>query len=128
MATDLIKHEAEDIKYRLAPLPTPTPQAAELLTSPNYAQHVAMLNVAVEATLVQYFVRYSDEVIKRYEMEEWTIALRDWPIDQVRAALRQWVYENPRTRPNYGDIVGILKRRRGEERVKQLRQASTPSD
>lgn len=127
MSTELIVHEVEDIRFQLAPLPTPTPKATVSLTSHDYARHIARLNVVVEATLRHYWVPVADEVIRHFEMEDWTEALQDWPVDQTRRALRRWVKENPRRRPNYGDILQILKRDRGDEWVEQSRRMSAAS-
>ncbi|PZX09944.1 hypothetical protein LX81_04348 [Palleronia aestuarii] len=130
MSTELILHVVEEIPYQLAPLPTQTLRANASLTLHDYARHVARLNAAIKATLRQYWTPAPDEVVDHIEMEDWTEALEDWPVDQIRDVLRFWVMENPRRRPNYGNILEILKRRRGDAwvaRRKQMRSASSPT-
>lgn len=35
---------------------------------------------------------------------DWMDALQDFPLDEIRAACRKWVEDNPRKMPNEGDI------------------------
>ena len=37
---------------------------------------------------------------------DWMDALQDFPLDEVQAACRAWVQDNPRRMPNEGDIRG----------------------
>ena len=63
--------------------------------------------------------------LKAAVLADWADELEDWPQDQVRWALREWRRENSRRKPNPGDIVGVLKKRRGEEYA--ARAAALPS-
>lgn len=54
----------------------------------------------------------------------WIEALEDWPLDQIRWGLRQWVMDNPSKRPNFGHISQLLKAKRGE--VWAARQEAQP--
>ena len=39
---------------------------------------------------------------------DWMDALQDYPLNEVRAACRAWVQDNPRRMPNEGDIRGKI--------------------
>lgn len=45
---------------------------------------------------------------------DWIEALRDYPLDEVRAACRQWVKENPTKMPNEGGILALISNARRE--------------
>lgn len=40
---------------------------------------------------------------------DWMDALQDYPLDEVKAACREWVIAKPRKMPNEGDIVGLIQ-------------------
>lgn len=52
-------------------------------------------------------------------MADWADELEDWPVAQIRWGLREWRRDNPRRKPNPGDILAVLKKRRGEEWARQ---------
>lgn len=62
-----------------------------------------------------------DPKLRAAVLADWADELQDWSISQVRWGLRQWRSDNPRRKPNPGDIVGVLKRRRGEEYAAKAR-------
>lgn len=64
--------------------------------------------------LSAYFQPHEDERIKAAQLAWWCDELEDWTQEQVVWALRQWNRDNPRLRPTPGDIVAVLKRKRGE--------------
>lgn len=47
-------------------------------------------------------------------ISDWIDALRDYPLDEVRAACRQWVKENPTKMPNEGAILAMIVKARSE--------------
>ncbi|WP_166461944.1 hypothetical protein [Paracoccus alkanivorans] len=59
-------------------------------------------------------------------MADWADELEDWPAPQVKWALREWRRENPRRKPNPGDILGVLKKRRGDEYAKRRMAVQEP--
>lgn len=65
-----------------------------------------------------------DPRIKAGVMADWADELEEWPIPQIKWSLREWRRENPRRKPNPGDILGVLKKRRGEEYAKRRQQAA----
>jgi hypothetical protein len=68
---------------------------------------------AVKATLRQYWTPKDDEIVDAVELDDWRAALEDWPVDDIRRHLRQWVADNPNKRPNHGHIAQSLKLERG---------------
>jgi hypothetical protein len=56
---------------------------------------------------------------------DWIAALRDFPLDEVRAACAAWVRDKPRQMPNEGDIRGKVIEARAE-RVAAQRRAPPP--
>lgn len=59
-------------------------------------------------------------------LADWADELQDWNIGQVKWGLREWRRENPRRKPNPGDIVAVLKRRRGDEFAAKLAALPKP--
>ena len=53
--------------------------------------------------------------LKAAVLADWADELEDWPLEQVRWGLREYRRENPRRKPNPGDILAVLKKRRGQE-------------
>ena len=59
---------------------------------------------------------------------DWMEALRDFPLDEVRAACREWVREYPRKMPNEGDIRAlVMAAREGAAREHRQREAAKAS-
>lgn len=85
------------------------------MTRSEWEHHSALVMAAVKATLRQYFTPKDDQVVDAVELDDWRAALEDWPIDDVRRHLRQWVAANPNKRPNYGHIAQSLELKRGRE-------------
>lgn len=88
------------------------------------AAHRSRIGFEVEIVLQGYWQEQIAPQMKAAIMADWADELEDWPVDQIRWSLREWRRENPRRKPNPGDIVGVLKKRRGEEFA--ARQASLP--
>lgn len=61
--------------------------------------------------------------MKAAVMADWADEMQDWQIVQIRWALRQWRGDNPRRKPNPGDIVAILKVQRGRAEMAKVRSA-----
>jgi hypothetical protein len=59
-------------------------------------------------------------------VSDWMDALHDYTIDEVQAACREWVMNNPRRMPNEGDIVAEVKSIRAEAWAK--RKATLPPE
>lgn len=57
--------------------------------------------------------RPSEPVVERL-MGTWMDELEAFSPDEIQTACRRWTRENPRRKPNFGDIVGLLRDRRRE--------------
>ena len=66
--------------------------------------------------------------MKAAVMADWSDELEDWTVDQVRWGLREWRRDNPRRKPNPGDVVAILKARRGKTEAAKLAALPKPAD
>jgi hypothetical protein len=95
-------------------IPAPTPQIAKSLSPQQLDAHRAKIASEVKVVLSAYFQPHEDERIKSAQLAWWCDELEDWTQEQVVWALRQWNRDNPRLRPTPGDIVALLKRKRGE--------------
>ena len=65
--------------------------------------------------LTGYWQTDLDPKLRAAVLADWADELQDWTAEQVKWGLRQWRRDNPRRKPNPGDIVSVLKRRRGDE-------------
>lgn len=95
-------------------IPAPTPQIAKSLSPQQLDAHRAKIASEVKVVLSAYFQPHEDERIKAAQLAWWCDELEDWTQEQVVWSLRQWNRDNPRLRPTPGDIVALLKRKRGE--------------
>lgn len=92
------------------------------------ATHRSRIGFEVEIVLQGYWQEQIAPQMKTAIMADWADELEDWPIDQIRWSLREWRRENSRRKPNPGDIVNVLKKRRGEEFVRQAAALPKPSE
>lgn len=53
---------------------------------------------------------------------DWCDELEEWPVESVKAALRQWRRENPSKKPNPGHVLQILNRAWGERNAAHVRK------
>ena len=112
----------------IASIPTPTPQIAKSLLPQQLDAHRAKIASEVKVVLSAYFQPHEDERIKAAQLAWWCDELEDWTQEQVVWALRQWNRDNPRLRPTPGDIVAILKRKRGETIAAQRKAETQETD
>lgn len=87
------------------------------------AEHRKRIAVIVDIELDGYFRPDMGEGRRSMILSRWCDELQDWPIDAIRAAMAKWCRENPRTRPNYGDILGLLRTAWGEKNAHKVRAA-----
>lgn len=90
------------------------------------ADHRRKIAVVVDIELDGYFRPDMGEGRRAMLLARWCDELQDWPVDSIRAAMARWCRENPRIRPNYGDILQILNRAWGEKHAAQVRAAMQP--
>lgn len=87
--------------------------------------HRTTIAFEVEIVLAGYWQMKLDPRLNAAVLADWADELEDWHVEQIRWALRHWRREHPRIRPNPGDILAILKEKRGraEAARAQTRQA-----
>lgn len=105
-----------------AQLPAPTPCATASMSSEECADHRSRIGFEVEIVLQGYWQDQLSPQMKTAVIADWADELEDWPVEQVRWGLREWRRENPRRKPNPGDILAVLKRKRGEEYAAKIRK------
>lgn len=99
------------------------------LGSQELGKHRAMVAVELEvmAKKMDRFGWERDRNSAAHDrlLSDWMDALHDYPLDEVRAACRDWVMSSPRKMPNEGDILSIIKRQRFE--TMQAHKAKMPA-
>ena len=109
-----------------ASFPAPTPQLSQSLSPAALETHRTQIAFDVEVVLSGYWQTEMDPKMKAAVMADWADELEDWTIEQVRWGLRSWRRENPRRKPNPGDILGILKAQRGKAEAAKLAALPRP--
>lgn len=84
--------------------------------------HRTAISVLVDVTLDGYWRDEMGEAKRALILADWADELENWPVDSIKAALRQWRRENPSKKPNPGHILQILKKAWGERHVAQVRE------
>ena len=104
MTTALSTRHPTDLRTGLT-LPLSKSLALQDLT-----KHRAMVGVELEvmAKKMDRFGWERDRGSMAHDriVTDWMDALQDFPLDEVQAACRAWVQDNPRRMPNEGDIRG----------------------
>lgn len=75
-----------------------------------------------------YFDPSESEEVKAGLLAWFCDDLQDWTHEQVVWGLRAWNRDNPRRRPSPGDIVALLKKRRGEKYAEQVAAIAKAAD
>lgn len=88
------------------------------------AIHRKKIAVVVDIELDGYFRPDMGEARRAMLLARWCDELQDWPVEAIRAAMAKWCRESPRVRPNYGDILQLLKAAWGERNAEKVRQAT----
>lgn len=109
-----------------AAIPTPTPQATRQMDKHEVQRHRAKIAFEVEVVMEGYWKNDLAPELKAAVMADWSDELEDWTIDQVRWGLRQWRRENPRYKPNPGNVLAILKEQRGKTEMAKLAALPRP--
>lgn len=94
----------------------------------DLADHRKKIAVIVDIELDGYFRPDMGEGRRSMILARWCDELQDWPVEAIRAAMAKWCRENPRTRPNYGDILQLLRAAWGEKNKAKVRAAMTRTD
>lgn len=98
------------------------------LGSQELARHRATLVVELEIVAKKFdrfgWDRDAGTAAQDGMIRDWMDALQDYPLDEVRAARRAAVHENPNRMPNEGHVMKHILKARAEKMM--LRKASTP--
>ena len=78
------------------------------LTQPERDKHRAFIGVRVEALLDGYWQNRPSDIVKAEIIMDWMDALEAFTPDEIRNACRDWLKNNPRRKPNTGDIRGLI--------------------
>ena len=94
-----------------------TPLLSTLLGSQDLAKHRAVVAFELEV-LAKKFDRFGWERDRGTPTQDrlitdWMDALQDYPIDEIRAACKTAVMENPKHQPNEGHIKAQIIKARG---------------
>lgn len=117
-----------NLPSKIAAIPASTPQIAQSLSRQELSEHRGRIAFDVRVTLSAYFDPSEAEDVKAGLLAWFCDELQDWKHEQVVWALREWNRERPRHRPSPGDIVAILKRKRGEKVARELAALPKPGD
>lgn len=111
-------------------MPQLTPYNVASWPRHEVVKHRAAILLRIEAFLANgYWQDLSmSEEVKTLILEDWADELQNWSMDRIRAALIAWRDENPRRRPNPGDIKKILKDEWGRENAAKVRAAMSQPD
>lgn len=104
-----------------AQLPPMTPLQNVQRSQQEIAAQRAQTSVLVETILDGYWQSDMSQKKRDLILMDWCDELEDWPVESVKAALRQWRRENPSKKPNPGHILQILNRAWGERHANQVR-------
>ena len=94
-----------------------TPLLSKSLGRQDLAKHRAALGLLMEVQ-VKKTDKFGWDRMSDFERNEirrdWMDALQDYPMDEVRAACRQAILDNPNKTPNEGHVRQIIQKRRAE--------------
>ena len=117
---------ARNLPSTITSFPAPTPQLSQSLSPAELETHRTQIAFDVEVVLSGYWQADLEPKMKAAVMADWADELEDWTLEQVRWGLRAWRRDNPRRKPNPGDILGILKTQRGKTEAAKLAALPRP--
>ena len=86
----------------------PIQRYGQSLAPPDRSKHRAWIGVRVEALLDGYWQNRPHEAVKEEIIADWMDGLETFTPNEIRAACRAWLSDNPRRKPNLGDIRAIV--------------------
>lgn len=108
----------------IANLPPTIQRYGQSLEPQARLKHRLWIGLRVEALLDGYWQSRPDEAVKAEIMADWIDGLETYTPDEIRTACRSWLRDNPRRKPNVGDIANAIDAVRG--RVLAAYRASQP--
>ena len=104
----------EQLPAIAAQLPPTTPLKNASRSPQEIAAHRGQISVLVETVLDGYWQNDLSQRKRDLILMDWCDELEEWPVESVKAALRNWRRDNPSKKPNPGHILQILNRAWGE--------------
>ena len=105
------------------PLPPTTPLRAASMPQRDLEAHRMAISALVDVILDGYWQADMSAAKRALILADWCDELEDWPVDSIKAALRQHRRDQPSRKPHPGHIIAILKRAWGERNAEQARAA-----
>jgi hypothetical protein len=96
-----------------------TTRSASSLPQPEHDKHRAWIGVRVEALLDGYWQTNPPAPVKALILADWMAALEDCTQDEITAACREWLRDEPRVKPKPGDIAKLIRDERGRKWVRE---------
>lgn len=81
------------------------------------------ITALVETVLDGYWQADMSQKKRDLILMDWADELEEWPVESVKAALRQWRRENPSKKPNPGHILELLNKAWGARNAGAVRAA-----
>lgn len=106
------------------PLPPITPLQNAQRSPQQIAAQRAQTSALIETVLDGYWQADLSQKKRDLILMDWCDEMEDWPVESVKAALRQWRRDNPSKKPNPGHILKILNRAWGERNAEKVRAAT----
>lgn len=111
----------DNLPMTAAQLPPMTPLQNVSRSPQEIAAQRGQISVLVETVLDGYWQADMSQKKRDLILMDWADELEDWPVESVKAALRQWRRENPSKKPNPGHVLQILNKAWGERHADQVR-------
>jgi hypothetical protein len=96
-----------------------TKRSASSPPPPERDKHRAWIGVRVEALLDGYWQTNPPAPVKAMILADWMAALEDCTQDEITAACREWLRDEPRVKPKPGDIAKLIRDERGRKWVRE---------
>lgn len=112
----------------IAKIPAPTPKLTSSMQPEECDAHRSSLSFEVEVVLQGYWQAALSPQMKAAVLADWADELEDWPLDQIRWALREWRRCNPNRKPNPGHVSAILKHERGKKYAARMAEERKQAD
>lgn len=89
-------------------------------------KHRLWIGLRVEALLDGYWISRPTDAVKEQIVADWIDGLENFTQAEITAACREWVRDNPRKKPNFGDIRAVVLRHRQIEAAKHRKPEPEP--
>jgi hypothetical protein len=84
----------------------------KVMTDDELSRHRAYIAVKAKALMSRYFQPPTDDLVERDILLGWMDMLQDYTRDEIDAACRTYLIEQPSRRPHEGLVLAIIQRER----------------